>query len=403
MTKKKVKLRWGRVVVAIVLLLVVLFIILQYIFTIFKLESSSEINVNSDYEIKVSGIWLLKDISSDLKIKDDIDTSKLGKYKITVSYTTPLLIKKSKSFNVNVVDNEKPSIELNGGDSVSVILNSEYQELGYSTSDNYDEEVNVVITGNVDTSKVGTYYLTYKAKDRSNNTTEVVRKVIVEEKNPADVDIAEFDINDYFGTDVILPETDDYGDEYIDKIVFVGDSVPWQFGLNYQWDSNNVYAAPCTGPSNIYSQKVYWKNAITNKTIPDLIVQNKPEYILVSIGFCEIVSSGNVEQFISNYEKFIDDIKSSSPNTKIILNSMYPVISETLRGNEVPTNKQVNEYNYYIASIAKKYKVKYLDSASVLKASNGLADPSLTGDDGYHPNIAGMKKVINYIKSHGYK
>ena len=130
---------------------------------------------------------------------------------------------------------------------------------------------------------------------------------------------------------------------------------------------------------------------------------NKRKYILVSIGFCEIVSSGNVELFTSNYGKFIDDIKEKSPNTKIILNSMYPVISETLRGNEVPTNRQTNEYNYYIASIAKKYKLKYLDSASVLKNSQGLAEPSLTGEDGYHPNIAGMKKVIQYVRTHGYK
>lgn len=134
-----------------------------------------------------------------------------------------------------------------------------------------------------------------------------------------------------------------------------------------------------------------------------MIKENRPEYILVSIGFCEIVSSGNVELFISNYEKFIEDIQNNSSNTKIILNSMYPVISETLRGNEVPTNKQTNEYNYYIASIAKKYKLKYLDSAVVLKNNKGLAEPTLTAEDGYHPNIAGMKKVIQYVRTHKYK
>ena len=100
---------------------------------------------------------------------------------------------------------------------------------------------------------------------------------------------------------------------------------------------------------------------------------------------------------------FFDDIKKNSPNTKIILSSMFPVISETLNPNVVPTNKQANEYSYYIASVAKKYKLKFLNVGSVLKNSQGLAEPTLTGDDGFHPNIAGMKRVVQYVRTHGYK
>ena len=401
--RKRRRIKKGRVFVATFITVFVIGLIFFYFSIRFESKNKIEINVGEKFKYKMKAKFLSKDISSELKQSGKVNSNEIGDYKVTYSYSIILGLSKRKTVLVSVVDKEKPTIELNGGDKLELFLNNDFEDPGYKVTDNYDKEVKVTVKGDIDTKKAGTYYLTYVATDSSGNKEEIVRKVIVSEKSPTDVSISEFDIHDYFDSSVILGETEDYGSDYIEKIAFVGDSVPWQFGLQHQWNSNNVYAAACTGPSNIYSQKAYWKNVLTTKTIPDLIKENKPEYILVSIGFCEIVSSGNVDLFISNYGKFIDDIKKNSPNTKIILNSMYPVISETLRGNEVPTNKQTNEYNYYIASIAKKYKLKYLDSASVLKNSQGLAEPSLTGDDGYHPNISGMKKVIQYVRTHGYK
>lgn len=402
----RVKKRKIKKVVKIFLIIMAIFVIGVCIFRFairFKSDSKIEINVGENYNYKMKATFFSKDISNKLEKEGKVDSSKIGKYRVVYSYKMFLGLKRKKTVTVSVVDKLSPTIELIGNNNLELFLDDEYIEPGYNVNDNYDKNVKVSVKGEVDTKTVGTYYLTYIATDSSGNTAEVVRKVIVKEKPPVDVPIAEFDIHNYFDSNVILGETEDYGNEYISKIVFVGDSVPWQFGLQGQWDSKNVYAAACTGPSNIYSQKAYWKNKLTSKTIPDLIKENRPEYILVSIGFCEIVSSGNVELFISNYEKFIEDIQNNSSNTKIILNSMYPVISETLRGNEVPTNKQTNEYNYYIASIAKKYKLKYLDSAVVLKNNKGLAEPTLTAEDGYHPNIAGMKKVIQYVRTHKYK
>ena len=45
-------------------------------------------------------------------------------------------------------------------------------------------------------------------------------------------------------------------EEHINNIVLAGDSVPWQFGLNYVFTPSRVWAKPCEGPNNFYSQKV---------------------------------------------------------------------------------------------------------------------------------------------------
>ncbi len=83
------------------------------------------------------------------------------------------------------VDHDGPVIELNGDKKVTISLGDTYKELGVkSVKDNVDGDIavsNVKIEGNVDTSKTGTYEITYTVSDSLGNKSEVIRKVIVEE------------------------------------------------------------------------------------------------------------------------------------------------------------------------------------------------------------------------------
>ena len=84
------------------------------------------------------------------------------------------------------IDHKGPTIKLNGDTEMSIGIGEEYKELGVkSVSDNKDGKMNVSdvkIKGKVDTSTVGTYEITYTAKDDLSNTTEVVRTVSVVQK-----------------------------------------------------------------------------------------------------------------------------------------------------------------------------------------------------------------------------
>lgn len=390
-------------IIFVLIICIVLLFVSSYFFIVFDYEKSIEIPVGEKYEFKYKVESFFKDVSDEIVLSNNINYDVVGEYECEYKYTNLLNITKSKKSKVLVVDNIKPTITLNGEDVIYMLVNNDYQELGYNVQDNYDSDVEVIITGEINVNVPGVYYLKYTAKDSSGNKSKVTRKIIVREKFVVEQDIKKFNINDYFDDNVILSETEDMGDDYINKMVYVGDSVPWVFSNNYMWNPERVYAAPCTGPSNVLQQKVYLNNKLTNKTIVDLIEINKPEYILVSIGFCEIVSLGNVDKFIENYDNFINEIKNLVPSSKIILASIYPVINETLRGTEVPTNKQVNEYNYYTAYVAQKNNLKYLNYSEIVKNNEGLADKMLTMSDGYHPNNLGMQKIINYIKTHGYK
>lgn len=86
----------------------------------------------------------------------------------------------------STVDHKGPVITLNGDKSISIGKGEKYTESGVkSVVDNTDGKLNVkdvTIKGEVDTSKIGTYEITYTAYDSLNNKSVVTREVKVVQK-----------------------------------------------------------------------------------------------------------------------------------------------------------------------------------------------------------------------------
>lgn len=81
-------------------------------------------------------------------------------------------------------DQEAPIITLVGSLNETMYLGQTYKEDGYQASDNCDGDLTsqVIVDGNVDSTKVGTNILTYKVFDTSGNETAVTRTVKVVER-----------------------------------------------------------------------------------------------------------------------------------------------------------------------------------------------------------------------------
>ena len=86
----------------------------------------------------------------------------------------------------STIDHKGPVITLNGNDSITIGRDEEYKEPGVrSVIDNTDGKLDVkdvTIKGDVDTSKIGTYEVTYTAFDSLKNKTVVTREVKVVQK-----------------------------------------------------------------------------------------------------------------------------------------------------------------------------------------------------------------------------
>lgn len=82
-----------------------------------------------------------------------------------------------------IVDKNPPSIILTQ-DTITIEINNNYIEPGYKAIDNIDGDITnkVTISNNITISIPGTYQVTYKVTDSSNNTTKIQRTVIVKDK-----------------------------------------------------------------------------------------------------------------------------------------------------------------------------------------------------------------------------
>jgi len=109
------------------------------------------------------------DISGNVSVNSTLDTATVGMYTVTYTVSDDANNTVTETRTIYVVDRVDPVIALNGMDSVTIDINTSYTEMGTTASDNYDATVSVVETGNVDTSALGEYTITYCVTDASGN------------------------------------------------------------------------------------------------------------------------------------------------------------------------------------------------------------------------------------------
>ncbi len=204
-------------------------------------------------------------------------------------------------------------------------------------------------------------------------------------------------------TDTRLGETEDMGQEYVDKFVFLGDSTTYGLGF-YDVVSDSQIWTPASGTLtlNLWSTAtIAYPEDKSELAIKDAVIKKQPEYMLITLGV-NGVSFMEEEYFIKEYTSLVQAIQEASPNTKIILNSIYPVSASYPEKNGI-TNAKIDTANTWVERIAASTGVKFLDSESVIKDSNGAMPDKLSNDKALHLNADGCKVVIDYLRTHGYK
>lgn len=131
------------------------------------------IELNEDYQEKgVKATYGGKDVTKDIKIKDNIDCDKVGTYE--VSYTIKKgLFEVEKTRTVKVVDNTDPEIILEGDKEVVICPGKKFEEIGYKATDNYDGDITDKVKIEEDEEKI-----TYTVVDSSGNKMAASRNFI---------------------------------------------------------------------------------------------------------------------------------------------------------------------------------------------------------------------------------
>ena len=206
---------------------------------------------------------------------------------------------------------------------------------------------------------------------------------------------------------VLLAETEDAGQEYIDKLTFLGDSTT--YGLKYYEvlsggkNTTQVWT-PASGTLTLFNYAtatIVFPEDGQEISIVDAVTRKLPEYLVITLGV-NGVSMMDEDWFKTDYTALVQSIQAASPNTKIICNSIYPVENDYEQIESI-NNTNIPQANEWIKAVAEATGCKYADSASVLKAEDGSLREDYGNGDGIHLNADGFNAVLNYLRTHAYQ
>lgn len=174
-----------------------------------------------------------------------------------------------------------------------------------------------------------------------------------------------------------------------EKIVFAGDSITdfYDLGQYYQYDNKILVNSGVSG----------YKTTNIIKKFKNLIEQHQADKLFLMIGTNDLGGGTDRDEVISNIKNIIEMTKSQSPDTKIYLESIYPVNLSKRSKNEKRNNEDIRYINIQLKKYCEENDITYLEVYSLLADSNGELKDEYT-EDGLHLNNAGYDVITSYLK-----
>lgn len=173
-----------------------------------------------------------------------------------------------------------------------------------------------------------------------------------------------------------------------EKVLFAGDSLTARYNINYYYN---------------YSNKLLYDSGMNGYTTSDildeynsLIGNYKVNKLFLLIGTNDFNLTSNGDVIFNNIKKVINKIKTTKPNTKLYLQSLYPINTNIRGKNEIRNNKTIIYINSLLKTYCENNNVTYIDTYSKLVDSNGNLDAKYTVD-GLHLSETGYSVVTQTL------
>ena len=210
-----------------------------------------------------------------------------------------------------------------------------------------------------------------------------------------------------------MPQTDSPNPAYIDSLVFFGESTTAHLRsrevlsggkkTNQVWcDDSGTRMLSAQG----LSTPILYPETGELLTVSEACAKKRPRYLVLSFGINGITKFiERKESYLTNYQKLIQTVQKASPDTKIILQTVYPV--RAANGFSVDTdtlNRYIMTLNSWLFEIAKQHEnVKIADTASVLRDTDGKLIAGYDAGDGLHLNKQAYDAILHYLGTHAWQ
>ena len=148
---------------------------------VITLNGSAEVVVEAGTEYNDVGVTAIDsfDDAPSVEVVNGVKVNELGQYTVTYKVKDSSGNESTLQRTVTVRDTIAPVITLNGSAEVVVEAGTEYNDVGVSAIDSFDDAPSVEVVNGVKVNELGQYTVTYKVKDSSGNESTLQRTVTV--------------------------------------------------------------------------------------------------------------------------------------------------------------------------------------------------------------------------------
>lgn len=398
--KKKIKLKKKNIILLILFLLLIsgglFYVFYNPLDVTLKIK---QLDVGEPFKNQFMATANNKDVTKDTRFTSNIQPKKEGLYSVTFTYK-----RYKRVMKIEVKDTGKPNITLIEGEVIKLPINEKYIEPGYEAIDNLDGNITdkVKVEGIVDETKVGRYTLKYTVEDSRGNKTVKNRFIEVFDKTPDQMTLREFSLEGFF-KNTILKETKDGKEKYSNQFTFIGDSTALYYVMNKTISGKQLWHREKILLNNVFNTNIMINHQDSGKKLLDAYNESKPSHVLLMFG-TDSAGSMEINNFISNYQRLITEMKRINPNGVIIVQSILPVSSYYDENSRNLNNNKINKLNYYLAKMCEELNISFLNTAEALKNSQGQLKDEFYRDSatesGIYLNEEANEVAMKYFRTH---
>lgn len=201
-----------------------------------------------------------------------------------------------------------------------------------------------------------------------------------------------------------LDETNDAGQEYIDSLTFLCDSSfigVRDYGLLTGGADTTQVWGTSTGTlrvADLPNATIVYPSDKSDITIADAAMVAKPSILVIIVGQ-DGLTAVDKATFVASYAAMINNIKSASPDTKIICCSISSIGSD-YSGSDSLTTIAVSDANDWIKEVCQSTGVYFTDSGKSVGDGTGAVLNSYLSANGKTLNSSGINEVLEYLRTH---
>ena len=135
----------------------------------------------------------------------------------------------------------------------------------------------------------------------------------------------------------------------------------------------------------------------TKRTMVEAAGMLRPARIVVCFGINGIAFMGE-ENFMRDYAALLDALAAASPDSRLIVQSVLPVSSAFEAKEPRLDNGVIDRYNSRLKELIESRGGLFMDTAGVMKNSDGDLDVAYDSGDGLHYNKKAYEALFDFIE-----